>query len=211
MANALAWVGQSAISYIVQQDFESVGTPSGWSSSGTVTFHNTTTPLEGTGDLKIVASGHADYTFSPAITEAWMVFLLKFINLPSSSSTAFAIFYNPAFLVSSQMTVSSAGVINCFYDSGLAGTMAGTVSAGTLYYCKLHYKEGTGADGIASYELSTSGTFINSGSLFVSTTTGSLVRTINFLEFNYDVDGEYRVDHVRVAATDLGNNFSNWP
>lgn len=211
MANALAWV-TSGIKYIVAQDFENAGIPSGWSDLGGCTFHNTVSPLEGTGDLKVTGAGtnKGAYALSPLVSELWMVGLLKFTILPSAASAWFGVrsssFANVCFL-----RVSSTGTVSCFNDSGAAfGTMASTIVAGTLYYCKIHYKTGTGANSISSAELSTSGTWINSGSFYVSTTTGVSTTDAGQLTCECN-DGENRYDHIRMSATDLGNSFSNWP
>lgn len=211
MANALAWV-TSGVGYIMQQDFESAGVPSGWASGGTVTFHNTTSPLEGTGDLKEVGSvtTQAHYTFSSDLTELWQVCILKFVSLPSSGFSNVIQFYDASFNNAMLMEVFNTGKVRGVNGVGFVGDTVDPVVAGTLYYVKIHYKQGSGADSLTSIELSTSGTFINSGNLYISTTTGSSVRDVKYDYFMYTVDGEVRYDHIRVSATDLGNSFSNW-
>lgn len=214
MANALAWVSQSAApSYIIQQDFESAGVPSGWTNFGGCTFHNTSSPLEGTGDLKIVGGAFSagTCTLSPTVSEYWMVALIKCVALPSSGADKWFGTDTSGFANCSTTFISSAGVVQCWNGSGSLGAMASSVVGGTLYYLKHHYKVGTGANSISSFELSTTGTWINSGSFYVSTTTGISTSNAGLIALRYPTDGECRLDHVRMSATDLGNSFSNWP
>lgn len=210
MANALAWVKSGPL-YIMQQDFESAGTPSGWTGAGSVTFHNTISPLEGTGDLKLIGAGltEARYTFSPVLNELWVVCLVKFITLPSSTTSVLT-FFNSSFLSAHTFTVTSIGQIGLQNGGAGVDATADSVVAGTLYYCKTHYKQGSGADSISSVEMSSTGTFLNSGTLYAHTTSGVSTRTVTYFDLLYNVDGECRIDHIRVSATDLGNTFSNW-
>lgn len=218
MANALAWV-RSGVSYVVQEDFETAGPTTGWS-YGTPTgstWDNVVSPLEGTGDYKLIGGNTptthgVNYTFSSTLSECWVVAMLKPINLPSAGLTNWFGLFASTFANLCYIRLSSTGTVDCFNDSGAAvGTMASSVVAGTLYYCKIHYKTGTGANSVSSYELSTSGTFINSGGFYVSTTTGVSTTDAGILFLRNSVDGEFRFDHVRVSLTDLGNSFSNWP
>lgn len=212
MANALAWV-TSGIQYILSQDFESAGTPSGWSSAGTVTFHNTTAPLEGTGDLDVLGpTSQAVYTFASAVSELWMVCLIKWITLNTTGNTNSCGVLNASSGTASYLNfVANTGAIRGFNGGQIVGPMVNTVSAGTLYYFKMHYKKGTGADSQSSYELFTSGSWIGSGNFFISTTTGTSVSDAAIFRFQDFNDGDYRLDHIRISTVDLGNSFSNWP
>ena len=209
MANALAWVSQSA--YILNQDFESAGIPPGWSSSGGSTFHNTTSPLEGTGDLKCVAPATPEWNSGLSISELWMVLLLKLVSLPSSGTSGCITLYNSSFLVCCAMQVLSTGVIRLINGGSPPVDMVTAATAGTLYYVKAHYKQGSGANSQTSFELSTTGSFVNSGNSYVSTATGNSTRLVTYFDFVYNVDGECRFDHLRASFSDLGNSFSNWP
>lgn len=214
MANALEWVS-SPVTYYLSQDFESAGGYSGWTGSAGTTFNNTSSPLEGTGDLKIVGNGttveRASFGFFGGIREGWIVALLKIVSLVGSGNTWFNITTNSGSNVST-MFLNGDGSVPVTQGGSVIGTMAaGTVTLGTLYYCKMHYKPGTGANCVASYELSTTGTFINSGSAYISTTTGPAQNDLSRLCCdNWRSGGDWRFDHIRVSAVDLGNSFSSW-
>lgn len=108
------------------------------------------------------------------------------------------------------MTVNKFGGVRFVVGNTNLGFMASSAVSGTLYYVKWHYKKGTLNNAIASCELSTTGTWSGSGGFFLSTTTGDC--TINmgaFQAFSF-TDGDYRLDHIRVSTTDLGNSFSSW-
>lgn len=217
MANALAWVSSPvSVNYILQQDFEGAGTPPGWNSTGAVTFHNTASPLEGTGDLKLLGQSspltQAFVNTSASASEVWMVALVKLVALPSAGGSQWMAMYSAGFATScADIRVSSAGVVTCTNKGVSVGNMASSVVAGTLYYLKIHYKKGSGADSQSSYELSTTGNWIGSGGFFVSTTTGTCMVDVAALNCWYNVDGESRYDHIRISTTDGGNSFSNWP
>lgn len=216
MANALAWVSAaSVVSYILQQDFESAGTPTGWSGTGSVTFHNTSSPLEGTGDLDLVGHASPDTTAlsltSSTASECWMVFLFKIISFSSSGSSMFIELQTSAGSPSGgNLQFTSSG--GCKMTIGFTGSAntAGNLSSGTLYYAKMHFLKGTGSNAQGSIEFSTTGTWTGSGSLFASVTNGdSTIDIGKFVALNL-VDGDYRLDHIRVSTTDLGNSFSSW-
>lgn len=213
MANALAWVSQSAgPSYLFQQDFESAGVPSGWTDGGGCTFHNTSSPLEGTGDLDVLAgaTNMATATLSPSIAECYVVALLKLIALPSSG-TSFWFAINNLGTPMCEFRIISDATVRCVNGSALGVNMSGPGSAGTLYYAKMYYKVGTGSNSLSTWELSTTGSWIGSGSLFQSVTTGPANSNVNRLQCRYSVSGNARFDHIRISATDLGSSFSNWP
>lgn len=218
MANALAWVNAgSGPSYLLKQDFESAGTPSGWTSTGNVVFHNTVSPLEGTGDVQLTAQSNpcnASYTLASTISECWFVALIKCVTLPTSQAPKIGL-YSSGNTEMDAINISSAGAVRCFNRGLLVGTMANSVVAGTLYYFKMYYKKGaSGTDSLSSYELSTSGTWINSGGFYFATTTGAALTDIGIFNIFFNDNsfaGDFRADHIRLSATDLGNSFSNWP
>lgn len=200
----------------MQQDFESAGTPTGWTNTNPakIIFHNTTTPLEGTGDLSLTGGtspiSQAYYTFVSPLTECWVVAMLKCIALPSSGSTTWFGTQSATLTNVSFLNLTSAGVVRPANNGAFLTSMVNPVVAGTLYYFKMHYKVGTGANSIGTFELSTTGTFINSGNFYSATTTGASTTNAGTLVCQNQVDGEFRFDHIRVSATDLGNNFSSW-
>lgn len=212
MANALAWV-TSGIQYIIQQDFESAGTPSGWTGNGLFTFHNTSSPLEGTGDLLI--NGQASpasfgiYNMPSTVNECWTVVMLKCVNLPSSNADWFRLLSSGG-TAASFIRVDQTGALQ--YVNGDTGLVVptGLVTAGTLYYLKMYYLIGSGSDSISTWELSTSGVWIGSGSFYGSKTNGPSTRNVGKLYCENNSTGEFRFDHIRMSSSDLGNSISNW-
>jgi hypothetical protein len=57
-------------------------------------------------------------------------------------------------------------------------TTVSTLSANTLYYGRIRYLKGTGANAVASVEFSTSKTLPGSGNGFAQTTTGSSANNV---------------------------------
>lgn len=200
-------------SYLVQQDFESAGTPSGWTGfAGTFTFHNTSSPLEGTGDLTETGGSAQCYVQYTAQTEAFIVFLWKAVTLPSANANVFG-FYDASFANEvCGFNVTTAGAIRGLCKGTQYAVFGANISAATLYYVKVHYKAGSGSNAACSVEFSTSGTWTGSGNFFISTTTGTATTSTTDADWLNDAGSSvFHIDHVRISTTDLGSTFSSWP
>lgn len=203
----------SGSSAFVIQDFESAGTPSGWTLfAGTVTFHNTSSPLEGTGDLDYQGGSAQAYVQYTAQTEVYIVFLFKAVTLPSANAQVFG-FFDSGFVNNvCGINVTTAGAIRGTVKGTQYATFGANISAATLYYVKMHYKAGSGANSIASCEFSTTGTWTGSGTMFISTSSGAATTSTTDADWINDAGtSHFRCDHVRIYTTDPGSTFSGLP
>lgn len=194
-------------SYIVQQDFESAGTPSGWTSfSGSPTFHNTTSPLEGTGDLLETGTGVDAYVQFSAQTEIWAVFMFKANTYPASSTTT-CTFDDSGFVHQMLLLqVNSSGIKGLMNGTQFA-TSSGGVSNGQLYHVKMHYNPGTKVE----IEFSTGDFLGNNGNgLYISSTTSVPSQSVTDVEFQGAGGNTFQFDHVRISTTDYGLAWSSW-
>ena len=144
--------------------------------------------------------------------EVWMVCMVKWTTFPSSTTNWVCIDTASAgaFLTSTQINAS--GTVNCQHNGVQYATLGANLSAATLYYCKMHYKLGSGANGVSEIEFSTTTTFAGSGALYATKTNGAGTAQAASAELvDFVGTSVCQFDHVRVSATDLGNSFTSWP
>lgn len=208
MANALAWISQAVgNSYIVQQDFESAGIPTGWTSfSGSPTFHNTVSPLEGTGDLLETGTGLDAYVQFSAQSEIWVVFLFRANTYPASSATACTLDDSGFVHQPLSFTVNTSG-FNGKVSGVSFGSSSGTLTNNQIYRVRMHYKPST----IVEIEFTTTNWLGNNGNgLYLTSSSSIPAFTITNVEFQGAGGNTFQFDHVRVSTTDFGLNWSSW-
>lgn len=193
--------------YVVAQTFDVAGTPAGWASGGTVTFHNTSGPLEGTGDV-LVGTGTSfanPAQFGP-YNEAWGFCLFKVTTLPSSSANFIGFWdYTTGLTMVGGVQLDNLGKISLVVNGSGGAVMTDAITINTLYYCWIHYKTGTG-NAVVSCGISTTGTEPTGGTSFVGTTTGTSTSTAGYYVVETQNSAVSHFDHVRVATTDPGKS-----
>jgi len=209
-----AAMGSSAASgtvFIINEDFEAAGTPSGWGAqNGSPNFDYSAAPLEASQSLYCASASAAvrarvDFTDQ---VEIYVYFLVRFTNgsLPASGTPNFGgIAVNGGTTLQPSLTVTAtSGIINY----GPISTSGG-ISVNTTYHFWLHYKQGSGANSLMDVGFSTTGIRPTSGSNYAATTTGSNTNLAGrvFCGTNATTLGADLIfDKVRVATTQIGDN-----
>lgn len=192
----------AAITYLINQDFEGVGTPSGWFSggAGSVNFNSIISPLAGLQSLRIDATAG---TGAAGVNVAGSELFGKFLFRPATITASFTRMYDIADVSNLVATlyILSNGTIEIHDPSGLADvTTAGSLTAGTTYRIYWHYKKGTGANGIVEVGFATTDVRPSSGPNFAAYTTGTATTDVSEMQCVLDNTlADY--DNVQIAST----------
>lgn len=197
--------------FLVSEDFEGTGAPSGWTAgSGTPApnFDYTTVPLDGAQSLylasasQITATRPADFT---NITEVWFYLMFRATNgtAPSAASQYVGLAPN-----------GGGSVITWRISAGLkllvgsVTTTATSIVLDTTYHVWGHYLQGTGANAVVDVGFSTNGVRPTSGGTFAQVTTdpGTVaIGRINLGTTGTSMGMDIIIDKLRVAATQIGD------
>lgn len=197
-------VAASGVTYLVEEDCEGTGTPSGWidGSSPDWDYATSPAPLVDTQSLYLNGGDSTYYTFAGQ-DDVWAYIVF---NMPTAavnqgyfpmgfrgSTTSVARGY---LLVSTMRPYVYAGTLD------QAGT-AGTVSAATTYHFWLHYIKGTGADSFVGLYWNTTSDF--SGATSLTKSNGNATVQADNIYFANTSGNELVIDKIRVSATAIGS------
>lgn len=196
-------------SYLVEENFEGTGTPSGWTTENTVDFDYTGTVLQGAQSARLVNGfGGALKTFTSS-SDVWLFFKVRFPGvaiLSGSNVTSYA-FRDVGDTIYTGIRLTwdgiGAGATVKLRSNGVDyGPSATTITVNTTYNCWIHYV----ASGTATIHMSTSTTkplVDGSGDVYVSGACSAL----NVVEFFLrSTDYESVVDRVLVSNSTIGDN-----
>jgi hypothetical protein len=173
-------------SFLVNEDAEGTGTPSGWTDSGTIDWDYTTTVITGAQSLHLppASSNTTKYSLS-ATGEVWARFKIR--QDKTGSVTRIMQFNGSS---TERMYVGIAtNALRITHGSATATTVS-TMAANTTYNVWVRYKKGTGADGEGTIAFSTTNTEPTTGNDFASLTTGSSTGDVDeWGPFNQDAPG----------------------
>jgi hypothetical protein len=177
-----------APTYLVNEDWEGTGVPSGWSNSPSSNYDLSTAGMDMVGSQCLSTPAKTNgatvgpyYTISAA-GELWGYFKLRITDYTLNSGTYRKMFWlsNGGTSVFSVSLYNNAGTL---YLRGAAGNQAAipadAVTTGTTYNVWVHYKKGTGADAEGSIEFATTDTKVGSGNKFASFTGGNSTADVN--------------------------------
>lgn len=195
--------GGAAASYLVEEDCEGTGTPSGWSDAASPDWDYTAVPLAGSHSLRM--SGTTQRTTSGSFTatgDIWFYFLFRPQVI---AGCAICSFVGPA--VSGELrsdgTLRIGGSVN-------SAPTTDAMSVDTTYHVWMHYVKGTGANALFSIAFSTSGTKPTAGNAFTSATTGS--ETADCTQMRMQCEGVVSAtvvfDKLRADDANIGDNPS---
>lgn len=175
-------VGQPAAggggpSYVYEQDFETTGAPTGWSTvSGTPDYDYATAPapLEGSESLHLDSTEQARSQSWSALGDCYAYFQLN-LSTASSKTVVFE-FEDSGAAFRLRVEYRASGVLRVYH--GTASTDGSTtLSAGTTYHVWVEYEKGTGSDGVARLYYSTSaGTKTLEATVATGTATDDIVQ-----------------------------------
>lgn len=190
-------------SYILSEDFEGTGAPSGWTSSGTVDWDSTVFTMGGAQNLHVSSTaGYAAYNLGADYNEIWVRFKFTpeisdgtardFISLRSAADAQQVLLENANLDIRAThgSTVTGISTVDC-------------LTASALNYVWIHYVyDSGGGNGTLTVYAGGSGTR-GSAVHSVTTGTGSAVRIIRLHSENAANDTAF--DDVLVQTTDPGN------
>lgn len=201
-------VAPAASALLIDENFEGAGTPSPWTvGAGSPNFDNTASPLSGSQDL-MMTDGTFDYakaTFTGS-TEVWCQFEFKLSSAPLGVTQLFFLldvgltkYVNLVIDGNSQLIISDS-------TSGTLGITTDALSAATKYWVFYHAAKGTGANGVADIEFSTTSTRTGSGNKFASCSNHNLDANMAALYVYLDGAGwtggsTFQVDNMKVSNT----------
>jgi hypothetical protein len=172
-----------APAYLVNEDCEGTGTPSGWTDTGTVAWDEATVVLAGSQSLKLVgeaAQPRSTYTAGSTYPEVWVRF--KFRKADVTSSIVRILQLKNASTTVAYLRTTSGGAPQIFHGTASANT-SGALSSNTNYNIWIHYVAGSGSNGQLSVGFSTTDTEPTSGSNFVSLSTGTATASLDGFEW----------------------------
>lgn len=198
--------GAAAPTYLIEQNFEETGLPTGWTEFGTPDSWDYTTspaPLEGSESVRVTASGQGGYATFTSQSEVWGYFMF---NATIAGDGFLWHFYDStgASLVS-RVRILSGGSFRVY--NGATDSDGGSWSTSTTYHCWIRYKAGTGSNAETDFWVSSSTT--KPGSPTVSITTGTSTDDAGRVAINPMDSGEAIIlDKFRVDDENIGSNPS---
>lgn len=210
---SLSPLSSTSTTYLVKEDCDGTGTPSGWTDNGTPDW-DFTPGLVGTQSLRITGDGAtAEYSTAPtftAIDEVWGYFIIKVVSAPSvtrfiatfrDGTSSRGLFY---------ATFSSASEFYFTAQAG-GGSSVSTVAKGTygnVYHVWIYAKKGSGANGIATIAFSSDGTKPVSGDNYAESTNGTFTQQLDRFRIGSGLaeTEEIIVDKMRVNNVNIPSN-----
>jgi hypothetical protein len=191
----------------VSENCEGTGTPTGWTNSGaTPNWDYTGVILEGNQSLFLPATGSVGSSTLVDFAdqaEVWVYFKLRLTNTSQGTKTIGGLSQNGG-TINQLFQVNTAGLKPSF---GGAQTTDG-FAANTTYDVWLHYRKGTGSNGIVDIGFSTNGTKPTSGTRFAQSTTYTGVNNAGrlFLGTSAHTNFDVIIDKIRVDNSEIGSN-----
>lgn len=190
--------GGAGPTYLLEQDMEGLGTPSGWTDVGTVDWDYLVAPIVGTQSWQ-AGTGTGNNSTSPSFTAPSVCYAFFALTVGAGSGNI------PIFLLRNGTTTiasfdyRSTSVFRISHGSANSATFSG--GAGT-YYVWLDYTAGTGLDGVMNCYIAATQTKPGSPSATLTTGTGTLGAD------NIRIQGHANssiIDKIRVDDVDIGS------
>ena len=196
----------------VSQNCDGPGTPTGWTNSGAVPNWDYTPALDGNQSLllpsttgTVGSSTTIDFGNRP---EVWVYFKLRLTAASQGTKTIGGLTQNGGLTLNQLFQVYTPGPLSGLLPSfGGAQTMAG-FSPNVTYNVWLHYRKGTGSNGIVDIAFSTGAIKPTSGSSqFAQFTTYTGTNNAGRLVLGTSAHTTFDIilDDIRVAHAEIGN------
>lgn len=192
--------GGGGSSYLVDENFEGAGTPSGWSITGFSPTYSTA-PITGLQSLhkpQDWATYTAEKTFT-AQDEVWVYLTAKF----GGTYNTFYVLNGGATSLAS-IYVDDGTYMYFNFEGAVGGNWVAGWSQNTVYHFWIRYVKGTGSNGIVEFYRSTNATKPSSPT-FTATYCTSTVQA-DRVSFSVSNGMEVWVDDVKVSASSIGSN-----
>jgi hypothetical protein len=173
-----AGVAASGSSYLVEENFEGTGAPTGWttaSEGGTINYDSTTSPLRGSQSLRLTHSGWPGARVYKAFTAQSQVYLFARVRWAADAGddTPILTLRDSSGNTLCTLLVRSGGGAFRLYHGTTFGNASSSPTANTTYYVWISYTAGTGANGAATLHWGTATTKPGSADISVSTGTAT--------------------------------------
>jgi hypothetical protein len=167
--------------YLMREDFRSGAQPAMWTDVNSPDFAYNANPLDGPYSLRLTSNGTwADFVMVSSLSEVWAFFKFRFTSA-IGTQTNFFNFQTSGGVTQLQCNVTTGGAINLVHGS-TSVTTSGTMTAGVNYNIWVHYKAGSGANGVGSVGFSATEEEATQGNNFASTTSGTSTGTIGLFD-----------------------------
>jgi hypothetical protein len=168
---------------VLSEDCEGSGVPTSpnvWTNvgTGTIDWEETSVVGQGSQSLRIVSSATNDSVWGAftAKNEIWCHFMWRWSALGGSAS----IFQlRGGGSLRCRVITTTAGVLTVGHGSTTSSNVADAVPADTWVHVWVHYALGSGANGVADVEWSTTTTRVGSGTKFQSVSTGTSTTSVD--------------------------------
>jgi hypothetical protein len=194
-------------SYLLSEDWEGTGTPSGWThSTGDILPDYTTTILDGAQSLYVPTPRAADSPSFAAQSELWLYCMFRFVNAPTSSNRYLLGLYNSGGSAVGLVAVASSSLTPAVRHGTLTGSSGSDLALNTTYHLWFHWKKGTGSNGEAEAYISTTAT--RPGSPQVTINNGDAITDAVSVRLGMLTAGSGNkiFDKLRVSASEIGSN-----
>lgn len=202
----LTWdVGAYENNYLIAEDAEGTGTPTGWNDGGSPgpDWDDSTNNLVGTESVSIGTSS-SNFATSPAFTdnsEVWVYFAFE-VGAASGSVDMFRLL-DSSNTSQADVQYRSTGALRIEHGSVTADT--GALSSATTYYCWVQYIAGSGSDGVLRIWVDATETWPGFGSEDAEVTTGTSTGDIAKIRFaghaNTNTFDKIRADDAAIGST----------
>lgn len=185
--------------YLIEEDCEGTGTPSGWTDSGSVNWDYTTSPAAGSQCAQFGAAGaeYSTYTIS-AIGDVWVFFAIR-VDAFTAGNDMVRLRDGSSDIVAFRAHTSGQFRLAC---GGQTGTTS--MSPGTWYYVWIHYVKGTGSDGTCDAFVSTTTTKPGTATIALSGTTATANIT-QLRSYGLNTTTIHSLDYIRADDVAIGS------
>jgi hypothetical protein len=184
--------------FLINEDAEGTGTPSGWTDSGAnVDWDYSTSALSGSESLRITTSENTYYDLGSGYSELWSYFM---VNLDDTAVAGYFFeFQTSAGTPLGRIRCLASESVRAYFGS--LNTTGGTIAAATTYHIWTQCIESTGSDGEMHVYISTTGT--KPGAPTVSRTGGTQTGALQRIQFKGDDIS--RFDNILISETSIGD------
>jgi len=204
---AVALKPPAAPVYILQENFEGTGTPSGWSvTSGSADFDATPPSSSPNGGEVLKFTNRynvAEYSISTS--SALYLYFQFYVDSTGFAGTAVVTLQTGSSGRSAALLLNANSTDNLALRSGSNSLDApvNDYSADTWYHCWIYYNPATGEQNL---EFNTTGIRSGSGDGYVSRTINTTTSTINGLRIEGRRNANTYIDRVLISESIIGNN-----
>ena len=197
----------TAATYVLEENFEGTGTPSGWSvTSGSVDFDATPPSSSPNGGEVLKFTNRNNVVeYSISTSRALYLYFQFYVDSTGFSATEIVKLETGATGRAAALYLTADSTDNLLLRSGYNAEDApvNDYSVDTWYHCWIYYNPATGEQNL---EFNTTGIRSGSGDGYVSRTISTTTNTINKLRIEGRRNANTYIDRVLISESIIGNN-----